>query len=92
MATVLERLKLVGTMGLGAPLIILLMMMMMGVPLPPFVLDLFFTGTLPDGEDYRFRNVFLYTVRDGKFVRLVEVASKEMWAFLAEASQKYGAR
>ncbi|BBL74718.1 flagellar biosynthesis protein FlhA [Methylomagnum ishizawai] len=43
MATVLERLKLVGAMGLGAPLIILLMMMMMVVPLPPFILDLFFT-------------------------------------------------
>lgn len=55
------------------------------------VLDLFFTGTLPDGEDYRFRNVFLYTVRDGKFVRLVEVASKEMWDFFAQASQRYGA-
>ncbi|SMF94957.1 flagellar biosynthesis protein FlhA [Methylomagnum ishizawai] len=43
MATVLERLKLVGAMGLGAPIIILLMMMMMVVPLPPFILDLFFT-------------------------------------------------
>jgi flagellar biosynthesis protein FlhA len=43
MATVIERIKLAGTLGLGAPFIILLMMMMMVVPLPAFVLDLFFT-------------------------------------------------
>jgi flagellar biosynthesis protein FlhA len=43
MTAVLERLKLAGTMGLGAPLIIMLMMMMMVVPIPAFILDLFFT-------------------------------------------------
>jgi flagellar biosynthesis protein FlhA len=41
--SVLERLKVVGSLGLGAPLIILLMMMMMVLPLPPFLLDLLFT-------------------------------------------------
>jgi flagellar biosynthesis protein FlhA len=42
-ATVLERIKVVGSLGLGAPLVILLMMMMMVLPLPPFILDLLFT-------------------------------------------------
>lgn len=42
-AIVLERIKVVGTLGLGAPLVILLMMMMMVLPLPPFLLDLLFT-------------------------------------------------
>jgi flagellar biosynthesis protein FlhA len=40
---VLRNLRVVSQFGLGAPLIILLMLMMVTLPLPPFLLDLLFT-------------------------------------------------
>ncbi|HLF96778.1 MAG TPA: flagellar biosynthesis protein FlhA, partial [Methylococcaceae bacterium] len=42
-AAVLRNLRVVSQFGLGAPLIILLMLMMVTLPLPPFLLDLLFT-------------------------------------------------
>ncbi|MFI5053229.1 MAG: nuclear transport factor 2 family protein [Acidimicrobiia bacterium] len=52
------------------------------------ILETVFTGTLPDGNDFRFDNVLLYTFRDGKIARLVEVASGDMWSTLSKALQE----
>jgi ketosteroid isomerase-like protein len=52
------------------------------------MLETVFTGTLPNGSDFRFDNVLLYTFRDGKIVRLVEVASGDMWSTLQKALQE----
>jgi ketosteroid isomerase-like protein len=49
------------------------------------VLETVFTGTLPSGDDFRYDNVLLYTFRDGKIVRLVEVAPGDMWSVLSKA-------
>src|ERR1700722_9038036 len=49
------------------------------------MLETVFTGTLPDGTDFRYPNVLLYTFRDAKIVRLVEVASADMWITLSKA-------
>ena len=38
-----QAIKMIGGAGLGAPLIILMILAMVVLPLPPFVLDLFFT-------------------------------------------------
>ena len=42
-AIALEKLKVIGSFGLGAPIVILLTLMMMVLPLPPLLLDIFFT-------------------------------------------------
>ena len=41
--TLLKRLKVLSGLGLGAPMAVLVMMAMLVLPLPPFLLDLFFT-------------------------------------------------
>ncbi len=43
MEAILQNMKQVGAKGLGAPLIILMLLAMIVLPLPPFLLDLFFT-------------------------------------------------
>ena len=43
MEAILADLKQVGARGLGAPLVILMLLAMIVLPLPPFLLDLFFT-------------------------------------------------
>jgi hypothetical protein len=48
-------------------------------------LETVFTGTLPGGDDFRYSNVLIYTFRDGKIARLVEVASEDMWTTLSKA-------
>jgi ketosteroid isomerase-like protein len=48
-------------------------------------LETVFTGVLPDGNDFRYTNVLIYTFRDGRIVRLVEVASEDMWSTLSKA-------
>ena len=49
------------------------------------ILEAVFTGTLPDGTAFRYSNVLLYTVHDGRITRLVEVASEDMWSTLSRA-------
>jgi flagellar biosynthesis protein FlhA len=43
MEAILSSFKTIGARGLGAPLIILMLLAMIVLPLPPFLLDLFFT-------------------------------------------------
>jgi flagellar biosynthesis protein FlhA len=43
MEAILANMKQVGARGLGAPLVILMLLAMIVLPLPPFLLDLFFT-------------------------------------------------
>jgi len=43
MQGVIETIKRLSTSGLGAPLLVMIMLAMMVVPLPPFILDLMFT-------------------------------------------------
>ncbi len=43
MEAILQNMKQVGARGLGAPLVILMLLAMIVLPLPPFLLDLFFT-------------------------------------------------
>jgi len=43
MEAILQNMKQVGAKGLGAPLVILMLLAMIVLPLPPFLLDLFFT-------------------------------------------------
>ncbi len=43
MEAILQNVRQVGARGLGAPLVILMLLAMIVLPLPPFVLDLFFT-------------------------------------------------
>lgn len=54
------------------------------------ILETLFTGTLPNGTDFAFPNTLLYTFRDGKIARLVEVASQEMWTTLRAALAEFG--
>lgn len=49
------------------------------------ILDCVFTGVLPSGDPFSYPNVLLYTFRDGKIARLVEVASADMWSTLSKA-------
>ena len=59
--TILSRLKVLGALGLGAPLVVLLMMAMLVLPLPPFLLDLFFTFNI--ALSLLILLVVLYTLR-----------------------------
>ena len=43
MEAILQNMKQVGARGLGAPLVIVMLLAMIVLPLPPFLLDLFFT-------------------------------------------------
>jgi len=43
MAMTMDNIKQMGTRGLGAPLVLLMLLAMVILPLPPFLLDLFFT-------------------------------------------------
>ncbi len=43
MEAILQNVKQVGARGLGAPLVIVMLLAMIVLPLPPFLLDLFFT-------------------------------------------------
>ena len=43
MEAILQNVKQVGARGIGAPLVILMLLAMIILPLPPFLLDLFFT-------------------------------------------------
>ncbi len=43
MEAILQNVKQVGARGLGAPIVILMLLAMIVLPLPPFLLDLFFT-------------------------------------------------
>jgi flagellar biosynthesis protein FlhA len=43
MAVAVDNIKSIGVRGLGAPLVLLMLMAMVILPLPPFLLDLFFT-------------------------------------------------
>jgi hypothetical protein len=49
------------------------------------VLDAVFTGTLPEGTDFLYSNVLIYTFAGDRIVRLVEVASEDMWQTLSKA-------
>ena len=49
------------------------------------ILETLYTGTLPDGNDFRYPDTQLFTFRDGKIVQLIQVASAEMWATLLGA-------
>ena len=62
----LEKLKIIGSFGLGAPLVILLTLMMMVLPLPPFLLDLFFTFNI--AFSLLILQVTIYTLRPLDFV------------------------
>jgi hypothetical protein len=44
-----------------------------------------FTGTLPSGDDFRYENTPIYTFREEKIVRLIEVGSQDMWTTLSKA-------
>ncbi len=43
MEAILTNMRLMGTRGLGAPIVVLMLLAMVVLPLPPFLLDLFFT-------------------------------------------------
>jgi len=43
MEAILQNMKQIGARGLGAPLVIVMLLAMIVLPLPPFLLDLFFT-------------------------------------------------
>jgi flagellar biosynthesis protein FlhA len=60
-AAILNRLRVLGTLGLGAPLVVLLIMAMLVLPLPPFLLDLFFTFNI--ALSLLILLVVLYTLR-----------------------------
>jgi ketosteroid isomerase-like protein len=48
------------------------------------ILETVFTGTLSSGDDFRYDNTLIYTFRDDKIVRLIEVGSEDMWTTLAK--------
>jgi flagellar biosynthesis protein FlhA len=43
MEAILTNIRTIGTRGLGAPIVVLMLLAMVVLPLPPFLLDLFFT-------------------------------------------------
>ena len=43
MEAIIANMRLMGTRGLGAPIVVLMLLAMVVLPLPPFLLDLFFT-------------------------------------------------
>ena len=49
------------------------------------ILECVFTGVLPSGDAFSYPNVLLFTFRDDKIARLVEVASADMWSTLSKA-------
>lgn len=49
------------------------------------VMEAVFSATLPDGRDVSFGDVIMWTFRDGRVVRQVQVASTEMWDTLRDA-------
>jgi hypothetical protein len=49
------------------------------------ILEAVYTGVLPNGDDFSYPNVLLFTFVDGAIARIVEVASAEMWSTLARA-------
>ena len=59
--TVMRSFRVVAGWGLGAPLVVLLMMAMLVLPLPPFLLDLFFTFNI--ALSLLILLVVLYTLR-----------------------------
>jgi flagellar biosynthesis protein FlhA len=60
-STVMSRMKVVAGLGLGAPLVVLLMMGMLILPMPPFLLDLFFSFNI--ALSLLILLVVLYTLR-----------------------------
>jgi ketosteroid isomerase-like protein len=54
------------------------------------ILETQFTGTFPNGTDFSYPNVLLYTFSSGKIVRLVEVASEQMWTEMRAALAEFG--
>jgi hypothetical protein len=49
------------------------------------ILEAVYTGVLPNGENFSYPNVLLFTFDDDSITRIVEVASADMWSTLARA-------
>jgi hypothetical protein len=49
------------------------------------VLEITMSATLPDGRDVSFPNVMMWTFKNGRVVRQIQVASKELWVTLRDA-------
>jgi ketosteroid isomerase-like protein len=54
------------------------------------ILETALSGTLPNGQDFRFPEVMIYTFEDGKMVRLIAVGSTEMFSTLAPIMKELG--
>lgn len=55
------------------------------------VLETIYSATLPSGEDVAFDDVVMWTFKDGRIVRQIQVASEEMWETLRTALQTVSA-
>src|ERR1700722_4955109 len=55
------------------------------------ILETLYTGTLPDGKEFRFPDIQLFTFHDAKIVQLIQVASAEMCATLLGAMKTLSA-
>jgi ketosteroid isomerase-like protein len=54
------------------------------------ILETNLSGTLPNGLDFRFPEVMIYTFQEGKIVRMILVGSNEMFSTLAPVMKELG--
>jgi hypothetical protein len=55
------------------------------------VLETVYSATLPGGEDVSFDDVIMWTFKNGRIVRQVQVASTDMWETFRNALQAVSA-
>ena len=88
MQAMLLNLKHIGARGLGAPLVIVMLLAIIVLPLPPFLLDLFFTFNI--ALSLVVLLVVVYALRPLDFGLFLAVAQLLAYVFQLQAYQEQG--